>query len=164
LAEAFVAEPARAGRAPKTERFIATGLMVIDPRRETFDLKQIQNRRFMFNPKTHELVLGEQRSSRDMIDESHAHELLAAGVKGQDGDFVRGWIGTNKREFKQGIIHFAPPIRTEEPERFEQGFKTLEVFLANGGGPKTIIRGFSAPGDPASWEQPASRLIPGLDD
>ena len=73
---------------------ITKELMRIDTRRQVIDMQQIDNRRFMYNPKTGILVLGYQYAATSTMVSSHANELADAGItKGYD-DFVRGWIGT----------------------------------------------------------------------
>ena len=73
---------------------ITKELMRIDTRRQIIDIQQIDNRRFMYNPKTGILVLGYQYAATSTMVSSHANELADAGItKGYD-DFVRGWIGT----------------------------------------------------------------------
>ncbi len=81
---------------------ITKELMRIGTRRQ-----QIDNRRFMYNPKTGILVLGYQYAATSTMVSSHANELADAGItKGYD-DFVRGWIGTGG-DYPKGVIHFAP--------------------------------------------------------
>ena len=64
-------------------------LMRIDTRRQIIDMQQIDNRRFMYNPKTGILVLGYQYAATSTMVSSHANELADAGItKGYD-DFVR---------------------------------------------------------------------------
>ena len=40
------------------------GIMVLDTRQHSFDLKQIRNRRFMYSSKHHTLILGEADAGR----------------------------------------------------------------------------------------------------
>ena len=85
---------------------ITKELMRIDTRRQVIDMQQIDNRRFMYNPKTGILVLGYQYAATSTMVSSHANELADAGItKGYD-DFVRGWIGTGG-DYPKGVIHFA---------------------------------------------------------
>ena len=105
---------------------ITKELMRIDTRRQMIDIQQIDNRRFMYNPKTGILVLGYQYAATSTMVSSHANELADAGItKGYD-DFVRGWIGTGG-DYPKGVIHFAPCVdkrnitlfdRNKENERF----------------------------------------------
>lgn len=46
-------------------------------------------------------------------------------------DFVRGWIGTGK-EYKYGVIHFAPSVSSENVSMFDKTFDTLLMFRQNG--------------------------------
>lgn len=89
---------------------ITKELMRIDTRRQMIDIQQIDNRRFMYNPKTGILVLGYQYAATSTMVSSHANELADAGItKGYD-NFVRGWIGTGG-DYPKGVIHFAPLCR-----------------------------------------------------
>ena len=44
------------------------------------DMQQIDNRRFMYNPKTGILVLGYQYAATSTLISSHANELADAGI------------------------------------------------------------------------------------
>ena len=127
-------------------------LLMIDTNTVSFDMQEIENRRFMYSTDSCELIIGEQYKGNDLI-ASHAEEHGKAGAKAPFDNFIRGWIGTGKG-YKDGVIHFAPPINTHNIDRFNHGFSTLEMFSANGANSRTIIRGF---GD--RWEQPLSDLI-----
>ena len=132
---------------------ISNGLMLIDTNRTTFDMQTIQNRRFMFSPQTGELILGRQYRGNALV-KSHAEEHGESGAKAPFDSFLRGWVGTGK-DYKDGVIHFAPAIDARNPEQFDHAFSTVEMFARNGANGKTVIRGF---GD--VWEQPLSELIP----
>ena len=132
---------------------ISNGLMLIDTSRTDFDMQAIQNRRFMFSPQTGELILGRQYRGNALV-KSHAEEHGESGAKAPFDSFLRGWVGTGK-DYKDGVIHFAPAIDARNPEQFDHAFSTVEMFARNGANGKTVIRGF---GD--VWEQPLSELIP----
>ena len=105
------------------------------------DMQQIDNRRFMYNPKTGILVLGYQYAATSTLISSHANELAEAGItKGYD-DFVRGWIGTGG-DYPVGVIHFAPSVDARNIELFNQAFDTLKMFQENGALAGTVVRGF----------------------
>ena len=127
-------------------------LCMIDTKTNSFDMQEIENHRFMYSPDSCELIIGKQYKGNQLI-ASHAEEHGKAGVKAPFDSFIRGWIGTGKG-YKDGVIHFAPPINTHNIDHFNRGFSTLEMFAANGANSRTIIRGF---GD--RWEQPLSDLI-----
>lgn len=59
---------------------ITKELMRIDTRRQIIDIQQIDNRRFMYNPKTGILVLGYQYAATSTMVSSHANELADAGI------------------------------------------------------------------------------------
>lgn len=132
---------------------ITKELMRIDTRRQMIDMQQIDNRRFMYNPKTGILVLGYQYAATSTLVSSHASELADAGItKGYD-DFVRGWIGTGG-DYPKGVIHFAPCVDERNIKLFNQAFDTLEMFRENGALAGTVIRGFGE-----RWEQPLSGIF-----
>lgn len=128
-------------------------LMRIDTRMQMIDMQQIDNRRFMYNPKIGILVLGYQYATTSTLISSHANELADAGItKGYD-DFVRGWIGTGG-DYPKGVIHFAPCVDERNIKLFNQAFDTLEMFKENGALEGTVVRGFGE-----RWEQPLSDIF-----
>lgn len=60
---------------------IKKGIMCVDTTRQSIDMQQIQNRRFMYNPKTGILVLGYQYEPKNLLLSSHADELAGAGMQ-----------------------------------------------------------------------------------
>ena len=127
-------------------------LLLIDTKSFSFNMQEIENRRFMYSPLSGELIIGRQYKRNQLI-ASHAEEHGQAAAKAPFDSFVRGWVGTGN-SYKDGVIHFAPPIDTRNIDHFNRGFSTLEMFAANGANSRTLIRGF---GD--RWEQPLSDLI-----
>lgn len=119
-------------------------------------MRQIDNRRFLYNPKTAVLVLGRQHGKTKGLPASHAEELAGAGITKDFDDFVRGWIGTS-RSYPQGIIHFAPCVDEKNTTLFDRAFDTLEMFRENGALAGTVIRGFGN-----RWEQPLSAIFTDL--
>ncbi len=142
-----------AERSGKTTLSIYDNIMRIDTRRDTFNMSEIENRRFMYQPQTGTLILGRQYHKSGMYG-SHAEEHADSGASEPYDSFIRGWIGTGK-QYKHGVIHFSPSIDSRYPQQFDKGFSTLEMFTENGAGDNTVIRGF---GD--TWEQPLSNLLP----
>ncbi|SFH33313.1 Antirestriction protein (ArdA) [Lachnospiraceae bacterium NLAE-zl-G231] len=132
---------------------IESGVLLIDTRRAFFDMQAIENRRFLYEPQTRTLILGYQFRGKDLAS-SHAEEHADSGASEPFDRFIRGWVGTG-REYKDGVIHFAPNIDGHNTEQFDRAFSTLEMFRENNANGKTVIRGF---GD--RWEQPLSNLIP----
>jgi len=127
--------------------------MLIDTKKQSFDMQEIQNRRFMYNPRSGALIFGAQYKNSNKIISSHAAEHGACGTKEPYDDFIRGWIGTSPK-YKQGVIHFAPNIGKDSPaELFNRAFDTLTMFRENGAKDGTVIRGFGA-----VWEQPLSNI------
>ena len=127
--------------------------MLIDTGRTAFNMRQIENRRFMFSPQSGELILGRQYKGSQLY-ASHAEEHGESGAKAPYDSFIRGWVGTG-RQYPHGVIHFAPNVESANVEQFEKAFSALEMFRENGAEGQTVIRGF---GD--TWEQPLSNIIP----
>lgn len=69
---------------------IVPEIMRIDTRTQAIDMQQIDNRRFMFSPKTGVLVLGRQYKETSFVNASHAVELADAGITKDFDDFVPG--------------------------------------------------------------------------
>jgi len=132
------------------------GAMVANLRLEQVDMQNVSNRRFMFNPHTGTLLLGDEDRERNRrgLDSSHAEEFHDAGIGECFDDFVRGWIGFGGRQYRHGIIHFAPSICEAT---FDQGFDTLTAFAAQLRiDKKTKVRNFVKYG-----EQTMGDLLPG---
>jgi len=112
--------------------------IVINTATQTFDLKQIRNRRFMYSTKHRTLVLGDAAGIKKMG--SHAEEFHQLQPPGKFDDYIRGWIGRNSTDYKKGIVHFAPQIYAGN---LDEGLAFL-FFAANisGTGRKTKVRGF----------------------
>lgn len=120
--------------------------MRIDTRTQAIDMQQIDNRRFMFSPKTGVLVLGRQYKETSFVNASHAVELADAGITKGFDDFVRGWIGTGG-DYPKGVIHFAPCVDSRNIPLFDRAFDTLEMFRENGAQAGTVVRGFGTGGN-----------------
>ena len=56
--------------ARRTKRKVEKSLMVVDTKREIIDILQITNRRFMYNPQTGILILGDEagKAERENIE------------------------------------------------------------------------------------------------
>lgn len=117
------------------------------------DMQQIDNRHFMYNPKTGLLVLGYRYVATSRIVSSHADELAKAGITKDYDDFVRGWIGTGV-DYPAGVIHFAPCVDERNIKLFDRAFDTLGMFQKNGALADTVIRGFRN-----RWERPMSDIF-----
>ena len=141
------------GQEERRQKEITKELMRIDTRRQMINIQQIDNRRFMYNPKTSILVLGYQYENTHTVISSHANELAEAGITKGFDDFVRGWIGISE-EYPKGVIHFAPCVDKRNVKLFNRAFDTLEMFQENGALTGTVIRGFGE-----CWEQPLSNIF-----
>ena len=124
----------------RMKRQVEKILMVINTKWEIIDILQITNRRFMYNPQTGTLILGDEIYGKSICS-SHSQEFYASKADGRFDDYLRGWIGTSKN-YSHGIIHFAPAVIMEQ---FDRGFDALQMFArlesVNG---DTIVRGFCA--------------------
>lgn len=96
----------------RTERQVEKSLMVINVRWKIIDALQITNRRFMYNPRTGILLLGNEIYGKS-IRSSHAQEFHESEVGGSFDDYLRGWVGTS-RQYPRGIVHFAPAVSMEQ--------------------------------------------------
>lgn len=128
-------------------------LMKLNVKIHRFDMQEIENRRFMYNPKSGVLILGYQYGKTKGLPGSHADDFALACIKQNYDDFVRGWVGTG-RHYPDGVIHFAPNIDSRNIPLFEKGFDTLEMFGSNGARDKTVVRAFGN-----KWEQPLSSIL-----
>ena len=126
--------------------------MRIDTGQTAFDMQQIENRRFMYQPQTGTLILGYQYKGNHLAS-SHADEHFKSGAAEPFDSFIRGWIGSGK-SYPHGIIHFAPNIPADNVQVFDRAYSTLQMFRDNGAAGNTVIRGFGA-----SWEQPLNQII-----
>lgn len=107
------------------------------------------NRRFMYCPRTGELILG----GNDVAQSSHAHEHGLSGAEAPYDDFVRGWVGFGGG-YRYGVLHFAPPFRLEDVEDiavFDRLYDTLLAFAANGASPKMVLRGAATDPNEVRW-------------
>ena len=116
--------------AKRTKKQTEKILMTVNVKREIIDILQIANRRFMYNPPTGILILGDEMYGKSICS-SHSQEFC--------DDYLRVWIGVSKN-YPRGIIHFAPVVSMEQ---FDRGFDTLQMFTKlEGINGDTVIRGF----------------------
>ena len=78
----------------------------------------------MFNPQTGTLILGYSYKGKKIVS-SHAEEHANADTGEPYDLFLRGWIGTDKKNYKYGVIHFAPCISSDNDVMFSKCFDTL---------------------------------------
>ena len=131
--------------------FFSNDELRINTKQQTFDIRGVQNRRFMYNPNTGTLLLGRHIPNDITMDFRRDHERM--GNKEPYDDFIRGIVGYGG-EYKNGVIHFISPIEKTEGKRFNDGYSTLKMFARNGAEDDTVVRGF-----PRDWEQPLSKVI-----
>ena len=81
----------------RTKRQVEKILMVIDVKREIIDILQITNRRFMYNPQTGTLILGDEMYGKSICS-SHSQEFYASKAEGRFDDYLRGTASTLKKE------------------------------------------------------------------
>ena len=125
-------------------------LFCVDLNKTKVDLMLVENRRFMYHPDGWLIMGSEGTCTGNRLAKSHAEEYGEAAsmyaLPPYDA-FVRGWVGVG-RAYKDGIIHFTPPVMAEHLEGFNRAFDFIEVALENGFGTNTVLRGF-----PGAWEQ-----------
>ena len=141
----------------KREQRIIKNRLLIDTKNQTFNMQEIDNRRFMFNPKTGILLLGAQFPSSRKIRGSHAEDLSNAGIYSGYDDYVRGWVGVGK-DYPHGVIHFAPNVDDRNIDLYNRAFDTLEMFKQNGAEAETVVRSFGK-----QWEQPLCLILTDLE-
>ena len=124
--------------AKRTKKQTEKILTVVNVKRETIDVLQIANRRFMYNSPTGILILGDEMYGKTICS-SHAQEFHASKAEGRFDDYLRGWIGVSSN-YPRGIIHFAPAVSMEQ---FDRGFDALQMFTQlEGTNGDTVVRGF----------------------
>ena len=107
----------------------------------------------------------------DIQNSTHAEEYAAAigaphhrnpMAVGRFDDCVRGWVAGKGKGYPHGVIHIAPPIRTEsDVQTFDTAMRAFQHFVRIGAGPVTLLRGFVV-GSAAAWEQPLGAAVPEL--
>ena len=128
-------------------------LMLIDTARQSFDMQELILRRFMYNPATDTLVLGQKYPDDGKFISSHGEELYDSGAAGEYDDFIRGWVGIGA-DYPNGIIHFVPPLAIANLDTYNNAFSALEMLRDNGALPDTTVRAFIG-----KWEQPFSNIV-----
>ncbi len=118
-------------------------LTMIDAARQTFDLREIDNRRFLYNPDTRVLIFGEQAAIRGDASGSHLEDHGNSGVYEPFDSFIRGWAGTGEA-YQHGVIHFTPKISETDTELLTGANNTLQMFRENGADGDTLVRGFGS--------------------
>ena len=91
----------------RMKRQVEKILMVINVKWEIIDILQITNRRFMYNPQTGTLILGDEIYGKTICS-SHSQEFHASRAEGCFDDYLRGWIGTSKATLT-GLSILPPP-------------------------------------------------------
>ena len=137
----------------KREQRIIKNRLLIDTKNQIFNMQEIDNRRFMFNPKTCILLLGAQLPPSRKIRGSHAEDLSNAGIYSGYDDYVRGWVGVGK-DYPRGVIHFAPNVDDRNTDLYNRAFDTLEMFAQNGAEAETVVRALGK-----RWEQPLFSIL-----
>ena len=79
--------------------------MLIDTATKAFDIQEIDNRRFMYEPKTGVLIIGEQYGKVKGLPGSHAEDLAKAAITVGYDDYVRG-MGRHRQGVPQGRDSF----------------------------------------------------------
>jgi hypothetical protein len=111
-------------------------------RGQRFDIHDVDNRRFAYNPTNKTLVLGINNPfAKSGLISSHAEEL--GNAPGRYDDYIKGWVGTSAR-YPDGVIHFAPSISKRvfslSPNLANAVLDTVEMFIRNGANGNTVLR------------------------
>lgn len=91
----------------RMKRQVEKILMVINVKWEIIDILQITNRRFMYNPQTGTLILGDEIYGKTICS-SHSQEFHASRAEGCFDDYLRGWIAHRKATLT-GLSILPPP-------------------------------------------------------
>ena len=90
---------------PKAE--LTAALMLLDTRSMSFDMREIDNRRFMFSPQAGELILGRQYRGGQLY-KSHAEEHFDSGAKAPFDSFIRA--GSAQAGTTRTVLSTSPRI------------------------------------------------------
>ena len=116
--------------------------MRIDTNIQYFDLFDIKNRYFMYSPEGELILNTEKRYSDDPDNVARKVDAWS------DPYTIRGYIGGASSKYKNGIIHFSPPIYKDgynEPRGgIKEATECIEMFIKRGGANDFIvIKGFT---------------------
>ncbi len=76
-----------------------------------FDFMMMDNRRFIFDPISRRFVVGAFLPKSKTLIGSHAEEWFDATGSNDNFDrCIRGWMCGQDSKYKNGLIHFAPPV------------------------------------------------------
>ena len=92
----------------RTKRQVEKILMVIDVKREIIDILQITNRRFMYNPQTGTLILGDEMYGKSICS-SHSQEFYASKAEGLEKPNKFDPFG--QKESAHLIYHTIAPLK-----------------------------------------------------
>lgn len=118
-------------------------MQLLNLKKDKIDITKIKNARFLYNSNNKELILDDDKN----LDGSHAE--LYYNIKNTNKNFdnyIRGWIGFGGR-YKNGIIHFAPPIDKNNYEDINAGIDFIEQMIKLGVSDKVKIRNFGYMGE-----------------
>lgn len=128
----------------KTKIVLRNDTMQIDLQKQEIDLKEIHNRKFLYNPDIGKLLLSAEYGPgfKPVLGVDIEHFVMPA----HRDQFICGWVGTSS-EYPNGIIHFTPSAHFDTKHKsiyqdYERAFLTLEMFEANGADKDTVIRNF----------------------
>lgn len=128
----------------KTKIVLRNDTMQIDLQKQEIDLKEIHNRKFLYNPDIGKLLLSAEYGPgfKPVLGVDIEHFVMPA----HRDQFICGWVGTSL-EYPNGIIHFTPSAHFDTKHKsiyqdYERAFLTLEMFEANGADKDTVIRNF----------------------
>lgn len=91
----------------RMKRQVEKILMVINVKWEIIDILQITNRRFMYNPQTGTLILGDEIYGKSICS-SHSQEFHASRAEGCFDDYCAGGLAHRKATLT-GLSILPPP-------------------------------------------------------
>lgn len=113
---------------------IINGPMLIDTKIQSFNVKNIKNRYFMYETTEKELILNTNGRMSDDPD-NVALKVDCFGVHYT----IRGYIGFSKK-YENGIIQFSPWIY--KGEKSEDAIDCIKMFIKNGADDNIVVKDF----------------------
>ncbi len=113
--------------------YIKSKLDLIQVGEDSFSVRG-SNRRFIYNYRTAELLLGGSNINYS----SHETDWKESGAMGSFEDVVKGWIGFGGI-YNNGLIQFSPPVYGLD---MDKGYRALNMFKKHGANNKTVVLNF----------------------
>jgi len=113
---------------------IVNGPMLIDTKIQSFNVKDIKNRYFMYSPSEKELIL----NTNGRVSDDPTNVALKVDCF-DDHYTIRGYIGFSKK-YENGIIQFSPWIY--KGEKTEDAIDCIKMLVKNGAGDNIVVKDF----------------------